>query len=781
MAKRLEPKHFYLNEQHELSRAERDSGGRLPKFGEIDWAGKQRRLSRSLARTKRTIAESADPLRGRRYFLLARPESTVPKLTTDKRKSTSGHFDETVDYAGKDSRVLGRLGLDVLAVSSEGAVVHLSPERFRRLEAIAPNLAELGKVEQSRWASVSDFQIVPPELRADGEWLSTLPAEGGQEAVVELQPLLSRTEGALVLSTIAQGLRRVDGEAILASGTDFSGRAWVRAALAARTITRIVKDFFSVQAVHGPLLSPALAVAGRMPSRAVSPEVPIPPGRDRPVVAVVDTGVAKNHLQLEPYRRGSFVHPQAQDGFGTHGTFVTSRVVFGDSPDPISATPVGECRFVDVVVAEGPQSIDDKIVVGAMDTVAANYPDVRVYNLSFGDHVALNLRPIVDRTQRLFLTQDLDNLIFARDILVVVAAGNSQPGVLPTPDYPDHWQDPAWGVGHWAVGFNTLKCGSFVREWTIAGGIADVPYAPSPFCKVGPGLADAPVPDFSAHGGNSGANYGLAPGLGVWGLSPAGLWEDKCGTSFSAPILAREFAFALQFLQRVCPSGSYPFASTAKVILALTAETIALPARFREAAKRTIGFGEASRTGITIADSASAVFIWQGVLGYKNDIARVVVPIPMDWLEQAGEPVCDVAVSWDTPVNAAFPNVYGCRRVDFKLKPTPDADGIRGSRGAHGSYPLRVRTYGLKSAFENGLTKDDFWTVELSYDEMCDYPPTQTFTPEQRVSFALRLRDREGGVSPQPAVQAITAIGTMTRLSAAPIPVQVAVAVKNLT
>lgn len=417
--------------------------------------------------------------------------------------------------------------------------------------------------------------------------------------------------------------------------------------------------------------------------------------------------------------------------------------------------------------------------MNAIDTVAANYPDARTFNLSFGDYRAINLRGDVERTERLFLTQDLDNLIFARDLLVVVAAGNSERGVIPNPSYPDHWQDPVWGLGNWAVGFNTLKCGSFVRDWTMVGGIADVPFAPSPFCKAGPALADGPAPDFSAHGGNWNSTYRYSAALGVWGLTTTGLWEDRSGTSHAAPILSRECAFALALLQRVCPAGASPFGATAKAFLALTADAISLPPRFKELAARTLGFGVAASERLKSPDPDVVTFVWQGVLDNKSDIARVVVPIPTSWLEEAGEPVCDIAISWDSPVNAAFPNVYGCRRVDLKLKPTPDADAVRGSKGAHSWYPLRVRTYGLKKAFEDGAVGDDLWVVELNYQEMCDYPPTQVFTPEQRVAFALRLRDGAGECSPQAAVQAIEMAATMTRLSAAPVPVQVPVTVKR--
>ena len=95
-----------------------------------------------------------------------------------------------------------------------------------------------------------------------------------------------------------------------------------------------------------------------------------------------------------------------------------------------------------------------------------------------------------------------------------------------------------------------------LSQQPLAGGLADVPYAPSPFTRVGPGLNDAPVPDFSDHGGNTNAAYAPANGLGVFGLSSTGLWEDRSGTSNAAPILSRECAKALTILQSICPPGS---------------------------------------------------------------------------------------------------------------------------------------------------------------------------------------------------------------------------------
>jgi hypothetical protein len=777
MARKTDPRHFYLNEQHELTRGEREGGGSLPKLAAIDWSAKQETITTSLARAKRAIGRSQDPLRGQRYFLLAQPERSVRKLSTNKRKAPEGEYDEPVDYAGKDAKTLGRLGLDVVRVTELGAIVHASPEKFERLETIGANLQEVGRAEQARWAMLSSFDVIPDSLRADREWLDTLSSTVENEAIVELQPLLTRTESNLVLSTIVERLRSPRREAIVGSGTDFSGRAWVRVRLTLESIMDIVRGYFSVQSVHGPLLS-ALVQLSRADATSGDPPTSTTSPHQLPTVAIVDAGVPLNHPRLTAARRGTFIDPDSAGQIGSHGTFVASRVVFGDTRDPLSNPPTPTCQFLDVVVSRDAASVEDKSVGRSVNLVAANYPDVRTFNLSLGDYRAYGAYPMVERNERLLLTQDLDNIIFARDIIVVVAAGNSLKGALPTVAYPDHWRDPAWRLGHWALGFNTLTCGSFVRDWTVLGGIATVPFAPSPFSRVGPGLAEAAVPDFSAHGGNANASYAWTSGLGVYGLSLNGLWEDRIGTSFAAPILARECAFVFDILQGVCAPGSRPFAATVKALLALTAAMPTLPEALRDLAALTLGHGEAKSTRVKTPSDEAAIFVWQGLILDKSDIARVVFPVPLDWLTAATDPVCELAVAWDTPVNAAFPNVYGCRRVDAKIRALDGGKAARPSRGGNPSYPLRVRSYALKPIVEKAEVKEDLWALELSYEEICEYPPTQTFFPELRVGIALRLRDRAGLVSPQDFVQKHPLAPTMTRLSAVIMPAQVPVTIK---
>ncbi len=148
--------------------------------------------------------------------------------------------------------------------------------------------------------------------------------------------------------------------------------------------------------------------------------------------------------------------------------------------------------------------------------------------------VPLDSFPAVERTNKRLSLQDLDNFIFANDKLVVVAAGNSEQGVAPDFDYPGHHEDQRWALGPWACGYNTLVCGAFVPRLSAHGLVQNVGW-PSPFTRIGPGLCAAPIPSFSAEGGNTNDAYGFTHGLGVWGFSASGLLEDRIGTSFACP------------------------------------------------------------------------------------------------------------------------------------------------------------------------------------------------------------------------------------------------------
>src|SRR5881396_2979108 len=89
-ARSVDPRNFFLNEQHELARGEKTGGGRIPDFVGVNWATKGSRISQSLLRVREQVRRSRDPLRESRYFVLARPSVGLEKKSQDKRKAQGG-------------------------------------------------------------------------------------------------------------------------------------------------------------------------------------------------------------------------------------------------------------------------------------------------------------------------------------------------------------------------------------------------------------------------------------------------------------------------------------------------------------------------------------------------------------------------------------------------------------------------------------------------------------------------------------------------------------------
>lgn len=610
--------------------------------------------------------------------------------------------------------------------------------------------------------------MVPPQLRVDDAWLRELKQDRTTDTVVEFQPLLTRQEVDELLDALAGLLRRELHELFRGGGSDFSGRRWIRGQLTPESIRAIAKAFYSIQALHSPLLSIA-AQQGRGRAKLALPRAATPPVdiSTLPTVAILDTGVPLDHGKLRAYCRGRFADPLSTGSpVGDHGSFVASRVVFGDHDGPTNAS-VAACRFYDAIVASDRDHIEDKSVLEAMRAVVGTAPDVRVFNLSF-DNGPINLLETAKLQQSLILVQDLDNFVFTNDVIVVISAGNVRPGIVPSSPYPQHFSDPQWALGPWARSFNSLTCGSFVGR-AQTDGVAAYKGWPSPFCRVGPGLCDSFKPDLSAPGGDCGPDYTFRSGLGVWGVNASGGWEDRVGTSFAAPVLAREAALAIEALQRVCATGARPFGVTVKAFLALTATRSAFEGGIEELAKVTLGRGHASAESLSTPHADRAILLWQGVLESSDDIVRVQVPIPRQWLQQAREPYLRLVVASDVPANAAVRDRWASRQVKVALRTQEELRALRSREATHRSYPLFERVYNLDKVAPAALPANDLWIVELSYEQIADYYPGLDFSPQQRVAFAIELIDRdEKRFSPQRLIQAMPIAQSLHRLSVPP-------------
>jgi hypothetical protein len=135
------------------------------------------------------------------------------------------------------------------------------------------------------------------------------------------------------------------------------------------------------------------------------------------------------------------------------------------------------------------------------------------------------------------------------------------------------------------------------------------------------------------------------PGCGK-SLAASSHWEDLSGTSFAAPLLAREAAFALSQLQRVCAQGARPYAVTVKAFLNLTATPPSAAGAAQTLGLPSLGRGVARSTRLAKPRVDTAVLMWQGVLEGPGDVARVTLPIPQRWYKSCEAPQLRLVVSW---------------------------------------------------------------------------------------------------------------------------------------
>lgn len=785
------PKTFFLNERQELSSFEREGGGRQAQYVRINWTQRSSTLANSFRRVTTPPVSSRDPLGTRHHFVVAVPIGAVEKHSSSK-KAQGGILRETPTFGGEQSKLFRKLGMDLIEVLSEGkASVHIA--NVNSVLATMESLPQASEREKARWISFDQFLAPDWQDRVDQSWLSGLK-DSPVETWIRFQPTLSRSEAQELLQAITN---LIGGQTtrLLKAGREFSGRYWCVGLLTREQIEIVAKEFGSVQSIH-PRYTTALAASSKRSrvklgtsstiSTSASPSSRSVDVSQLPTVAIVDTGIPEQHVTLAPYRRpGGYRNPDLDPtikSMGAHGSNVASCAVFGhiDGNNASPVLPPPRCRVMDVLVSYDDTQIDDEILIPALEAIVGTAPDVRVFNLSFGGP-PLDSLPTIRRREELIKLQDMDNLAFARDVLLVIAAGNTPAGILPVTPYPNHADDPNWALGARARSFNGLVCGGYVAmvgDDTVAG----VPGAPSPFTRVGPGLCDSPVPGFSAAAGNSLATYRWAPGTGVGIFSPANLWEDHNGTSFAAPLVASEAAVACHELARHTGPNTVPFAGTVKAWLHLVATRPPLSGSHEKLAKRTLGRGLPSALRLKAPIPNSAVFVWQTVLQAPETVARVRVPVPLEWLKNAGQPRFRVVASWNGPVNMALADSWACRKVGIRVRPFGAKEALRGGGRAHGGYPLIDRNFDIHpDNLEPEFTlTDELWVLEADYEEIGEYPPGMTISPQQRIGAVIELVDEaEAPVSPQSYVQALPIAAELDRLSAMATPLMTPIAIRT--
>lgn len=785
------PRIFLLNNGHELSPLKTSGGGRRVEY-KVDWPSRGKALRDSLRSALAAPGLRVDPTGTRHHFLAAHPDASLQfegKAAGEPTLKT-----KEVDFGGRESRLFRRLGMDLVGTADGVAIVHLSDENRARIDNELAEPQAIGRQRRNDLSMIESFGVVPLAARFSQAWLDDASGGPRVDLVLELMPVLRGAEVDEVLHGIRKFLPGLDPEARWKRlGRDFSRRAWLRLELRRDAIKPLLEAFPSIQHAHPPIFFEAAAAPERRRRTAGRAAAPLgqPPARTvsrPPVVAIVDMGVVVDHsvfsteraaLGGRPIIGGRYGHPSGGAGArGHHGSMVASRVAFPPQDDDPAGTPLGAlCRVVDINATDPEEDlIDAKAILPMMQTAMDANPEVRVFNLSCRMRGA-SLTTLADGEsvrygEALRATADFDNFAHRNDALVVIAVGNAPEGAVPIAPYPGHLEDPNWHLCAPAFAANAVTVGATVGTHVSPDTVVTEPHRPSPFSRVGVSPLPGIKPDLCAVGGNQRVDGVESPWAGVPVLDQSGEWVRSAGTSFAAPVVAREAAFLWRRLRDIGRGLVEPYAVTVKACLALSGRRGGDERGIEALAKVALGFGYPEIDPWFEPPADRGLLVWQGMLKGPNLKSRVRFPIPGEWLAAAKAPRLRVCWCWDPPVNPAVPEVWICRDVTLRLRAAADdgAPALSGSRSTRGRtpYPLRFRDFVLDGPRleEQGISApaDGIWILEVSYLEIADLPdlPLSTY---QRVAVAAELVDLEGGVGPQEALQAMPIAQSMTHFS----------------
>lgn len=254
---------------------------------------------------------------------------------------------------------------------------------------------------------------------------------------------------------------------------------------------------------------------------------PPEPGREYPLVGLIDSGTDPNNPLLQAWvaARLDLAPKDRQDN--DHGSFVAGLIAHGRRLNHNDDRfPSVSSRIVDVVAFDREGEISEDELLVAIDSGLERFPEVKVWNLSLGSSDPCN-----DDNFSEFGTA-LDERAERRGVLFVIAAGNYSRTPFRT------WP-PQEGIGE---ADRICPPADAMRGLTV-GSIAHLETAstcvrlgePSPFSRRGPGPAYVMKPELTFYGGNCDP-CGQYVQAGVVSIDGHGHRAENIGTSFANPL-----------------------------------------------------------------------------------------------------------------------------------------------------------------------------------------------------------------------------------------------------
>jgi hypothetical protein len=413
---------------------------------------------------------------------------------------------------------------------------------------------------------------------------------------------------------------------------------------------------------------------------------PLPPKKDAPAIAVLDSGINANHPLLKGGIIGdarSYIDTNDVSDHTKHGTSVSGIALYGEIEESIrSKSFIANFYLLSGKILDENNEYDEKFIENQIDKAVREFHTeygCKIFNLSIGDQ----RRPYAGgKVSSLTLT--LDNLSHELGILFVISAGNLsnqeiEDKIEKGQSYPKYLLEDS-NILEPANSINSLTVGSIAKydkSRTAANNQNDPAYQPmaprdsiSPFSRIGFGIGGSIKPDLVAYGGNLNIDHRSRSlnknGLGVISLNSkfleGNLFTEDIGTSYSAPYITH--------LAGRVSSYSKDFSSTLiKALLVASAETNSVKideSIQKEDSFRLRGYGKVDEE--FLFKSSEEVVILYATDFIQNDKNHFYeIPIPEDFfLGNKRKREVTVTISYNSSVRNTRVN-YRASRISFRL------------------------------------------------------------------------------------------------------------------
>ncbi|MHB1094732.1 MAG: S8 family peptidase [Gemmatimonadaceae bacterium] len=555
---------------------------------------------------------------------------------------------------------LRQAGLEVVALSAvdpQRATVQVRKSEIAALQRLVAQYADSPRnTGKSYLAVIEDIGPVPPEAKVATE-LSAQDDEV-RDCLLVFYASLSERERAGVLLAMRSFMAR-GGHSIAAERRLSNGVTLVEARLRPSEAREAGAAFSTLRQIVPN--SVFFVPDGRRISQ-IAPGITVEPPELSTSIAVVDTGISASCEPVErsTVRRLPHLPPGAVRAHGEHGTFVASRLLFGDSLEQDLRAGVLRplCRLVDVPVIgvdAGGQVVPltEGHLAQALDTVLPELDrQTRVVNISLG-----NETPTIDGHMSI-VGQVLDKHARDCNLLVVTTAGNIRDrGILQS--YPGSLVLPGCRIDSPGDSLLSLTVGSFAKYGDD--GALSRARELSAFSRRGPGPFGGMKPDLVAHGGNCLPDGTTSARIGVHGLGVDGRsWECDRGTSFAAPLVAAMGA-------RLFEHYSNPHANLVRALLLHFATPVITP-DVAIKPEHMVGAGEPQLERALWACEHSVAYLHAGAMA-PSRFTYLPFYVPACLAEGSGGKLqIRVTVVMDPPVSPDNQLEYSKSRVSLALR-----------------------------------------------------------------------------------------------------------------